>query len=134
MVTREASSGTRFSFESLLGLTRVVKDKLVSDISPNILVVNSNSMVKTLINHNPQALGFISTGSVDKSVKAISFEGKVSSTENIANHQYELSRPFLILYYPEKAKPEAKKFVDYLQSKPAKALIEKYGYIPAENR
>lgn len=74
VVTREASSGTRYSFESLIGLTKVINDRSVSDINPNNLVVNSNSMVKTLVNHNKQAIGFISTGSVDRSVKAVTFE------------------------------------------------------------
>lgn len=77
VVTREASSGTRYSFESLMGLTKTVKDREVSDVAPTALVVNSNSMMKTLVNHNTQAVGFISIGSVDKSVKAIQFEKRI---------------------------------------------------------
>ncbi|MGO2320661.1 MAG: substrate-binding domain-containing protein, partial [Vibrio toranzoniae] len=50
VVTREASSGSRYSFESLLGLTKIINDRLVSDINPKSLVVNSNGMMKTLIN------------------------------------------------------------------------------------
>ncbi len=46
VVTREASSGTRYSFESLMGLTKTVKDREVSDVAPTALVVNSNSMMK----------------------------------------------------------------------------------------
>ncbi|WJG24035.1 phosphate ABC transporter substrate-binding protein [Vibrio furnissii] len=130
VVTREASSGTRYSFESLLGLTKIIKDRLVSDISPNNLVVNSNSMVKTLINHNSQAIGFVSTGSVDKSVKAIQFEGIDATSKTIAEHKYALSRPFLVLHYSEKASKEAKAFLDFLHSERAKALIVEYGYIP----
>lgn len=130
VVTREASSGSRFSFESLLGLTKVIKDRLVSDISPNNLVVNSNSMVKTLVNHNSQAIGFISTGSVDRSIKAIKFEGVEATPETIANHEYQLSRPFLLLHYPEKDKQETKELFKFIQSNKVKKLIEEYGYIP----
>ncbi|PNH99306.1 phosphate ABC transporter substrate-binding protein [Vibrio diazotrophicus] len=130
VVTREASSGSRFSFESLLGLTKVIKDRLVSDISPNNLVVNSNSMVKTLVNHNSQAIGFISTGSVDRSIKAIKFEGVEATAKNIANHEYQLSRPFLLLHYPEKDKQETKELFKFIQSNKVKKLIEEYGYIP----
>ncbi|MDE1243964.1 phosphate ABC transporter substrate-binding protein [Vibrio aestuarianus] len=129
VVTREASSGSRYSFESLLGLTKVINDRLVSDINPNNLVVNSNSMVKTLVNHNPQAIGFISTGSVDKSIKAIKFEGVEATAKNIANHEYQLSRPFLVLYYPQKMTEEVKAFISYLGSDKANALIDEYGYI-----
>ncbi len=131
VVTREASSGSRYSFESLLGLTQVIKDRLVSDISPNNLVVNSNSMVKTLVNHNSQAIGFISTGSIDRSVKAIKFEDIEATANNIASHKYQLSRPFLLLHYPEKDSQEIKEFFNFINSKKVKTLIEEYGYIPA---
>jgi len=93
-------------------------------------VVNSNSMVKTLVNHNSQAIGFISTGSVDRSIKAIKFEGVEATAENIANHEYQLSRPFLLLHYPEKDKQETKELFKFIQSNKVKKLIEEYGYIP----
>lgn len=131
VVTREASSGTRFSFESLVGLTRVINDRLVSDINPNNLVVNSNSMVKTLVNHNPQAIGFVSTGSVDNSVKALTFEGVISNSKNVANGSYQLSRPFLVLHYNSKESKEIQEFLTYLQSDHVRKLILNYGYIPS---
>lgn len=130
VVTREASSGTRYSFESLLGLTRIVHDHLVSDISPNNLVVNSNSMVKTLVNHNPQAIGFISTGSVDLSVKPIKFIGVEANAKNIAEGKYKLSRPFLTIYYKNKLNEAEKSFIKFLSSDEVNRLIVQYGYIP----
>ncbi|MEF1291272.1 phosphate ABC transporter substrate-binding protein [Vibrio sp. M260118] len=130
VVTREASSGSRYSFESLMGLTRVVNERLVSDINPDNLVVNSNSMVKTIVNHNKQAIGFISRGSVDSSIKAIQFEGVEATNKAIASGEYELSRPFLVLYQTEKVGMDSKSFVDYLGSDQAKQLIKEYGYTP----
>ncbi|EGR2427057.1 phosphate ABC transporter substrate-binding protein PstS family protein [Vibrio cholerae] len=129
VVTREASSGTRYSFESLMGLTKTVKDREVSDVAPTALVVNSNSMMKTLVNHNTQAVGFISIGSVDKSVKAIQFEKTDPTSDNIAKHTYQLSRPFLILHYSDKADEQTKEFIAFLKSESAKKLIVEYGYI-----
>lgn len=60
VVTREASSGSRYSF-SLLGLTKIINDRRVSDINPNNLVVNSNSMVKQslIITHTLLALSLL---------------------------------------------------------------------------
>ncbi|MGL5430694.1 MAG: phosphate ABC transporter substrate-binding protein PstS family protein [Vibrio sp.] len=133
LVTREASSGSRYSFESLMGLTKTVNNRQVSDVTPTALVVNSNSMVKTLVNHNTQAIGFISIGSVDKSIKAIQFEKTEPSADNIAKHSYQLSRPFLILHYPEKASEQTKQFIAFLQSEPTKKLIVEYGYIMPSN-
>ncbi|ARC93624.1 phosphate ABC transporter substrate-binding protein [Vibrio coralliilyticus] len=130
VVTREASSGSRYSFESLLGLTKIVNGRQVSDINPDNLVVNSNSMVKTIVNHNKQAIGFISTGSVDSSIKAIQFEGVEASSQTIANRKYELSRPFLVLYKKANLGKDARSFIQYLKGKEAKALISEYGYTP----
>jgi phosphate transport system substrate-binding protein len=131
VVTREASSGSRYSFESLLGLIKVINDRQVTDINPTNLVVNSNSMVKTIVNHNPHAIGFVSDGSVDASVKELAFEGVEATPENIANRKYELARPFLI-FYQQKTLPEGgNEFVDFLHSEQAKKLITQYGYTPA---
>ncbi|GAB2640293.1 phosphate ABC transporter substrate-binding protein [Vibrio panuliri] len=128
VVTREASSGSQYSFESLLGLTKTVNGRMVSDVNPDNLVVNSNSMVKTLVNHNSQAIGFVSLGSVDRSVKAINFEGVEATNKNVIDNRYELARPFLIFYQTNKLDQESQSFVDYLQSKEAKQLINEYGY------
>ncbi|MCZ4293388.1 phosphate ABC transporter substrate-binding protein [Vibrio sinaloensis] len=128
VVTREASSGSRYSFESLMGLTKTINGRMVSDINPDNLVVNSNSMVKTIVNHNKQAIGFISTGSVDSSIKAIQFEGVDPNTNNIASGKYELSRPFLVLYDESRLSESAQEFVHYLAEDEAKNLIDEYGY------
>lgn len=128
VVTREASSGSRYSFESLMGLTKIINDRMVSDINPNNLVVNSNSMVKTIVNHNPHAIGFVSVGSIDRSIKAITFNGVEPTSKNISNHSYELARPFLILYKKESVSDESKDFVKFVTSKQGQNLIEEYGY------
>ncbi|MBW3696111.1 phosphate ABC transporter substrate-binding protein [Vibrio sp. T187] len=128
VVTREASSGSRYSFESLLGLTKIVNNRLVSDINPNNLVVNSNSMVKTIVSHNPHAIGFISVGSVDRSVKAINFEGITPNSKNIANRSYELSRPFLLLHRKDKLDENSESFIKFVTSAEGQSLINEYGY------
>ncbi|GLT18748.1 phosphate ABC transporter substrate-binding protein [Vibrio zhanjiangensis] len=130
VVTREASSGSRYSFESLLGLTKVVNGQQVSSISSNNLVVNSNSMVKTIVSHNKQAIGFISTGSVDNSVKAIKFDGIEASNQTLATNKYGLSRPFLVLYKSSDLDEQAKSFIEYLRGQQARSLILQYGYAP----
>ncbi|EJL6393074.1 phosphate ABC transporter substrate-binding protein [Vibrio navarrensis] len=133
-VTREASSGSRYSFESLLGLTKIIKDRLVSDISTSNLVVNSNSMVKTIVNHNSQAIGFVSLGSVDRSVKAITIDGVEANAKNIATNRYLLSRPFLIVYKSDNLDQSAKEFIRFIKSERGQAIIQEYGYIPAKER
>ncbi|WP_105902017.1 phosphate ABC transporter substrate-binding protein [Vibrio gangliei] len=128
VVTREAASGSRYSFETLLGLTKVVNKQNVSNVSSKNLVVNSNGMMKTLVNHNPQAIGFVSMGSVDKSIKAINLEGVSPTSDNIANGKYKLARPFLLVYKKGNLQEPAQRFLDYVLSKEGQALIESYGY------
>lgn len=132
VVTREQSSGSRASFESLLGLTRIVNDHLVSDINPTNLVVSSNSMVKTIVNYNPQAIGFISDGSVDNTIKELTFEGISATTENISQQKYQLSRPFIVFYKKNNVSETGKAFMAFLKSDRAKELILNYGYTPAK--
>jgi phosphate transport system substrate-binding protein len=128
VVTREQSSGSRASFESLLGLTRIVNGHLISDINPTNLVVSSNSMVKTLINHNIQAIGFVSDGSIDSSVKELTLEGIMATPDTISNQQYRLARPFNIFYKKDKISSGALEFIDFLTSDRAMTLIRQYGY------
>lgn len=132
VVTREASSGSRYSFESLMGLTKTVNGRMVSDINPDNLVVNSNSMVKTIVNHNKQAIGFVSKGSVDSSIKALQFEGIDATGQNIASGKYELSRPFLVLYKEQRVSDSGMSFIRFLSSKDARQLIDEYGYTAIE--
>lgn len=133
VVTREPSSGSRYSFESLLGLTKIVNHRLVSDINPNNLVVNSNSMVKTIVNHNPHAIGFISKGSIDQSVKTINFAGVKPTSQNIAKAHYGLSRPFLLLHKKDSLTKESSQFIEFIKSPRGQALIKEYGYTPVKH-
>jgi phosphate transport system substrate-binding protein len=128
VVTREASSGTRYSFESLLGLTKIVNERLVSDINPTNLVVNSNSMVKTIVNHNSHAIGFVSTGSIDQSIKPLTLEGVEPTSKNIAAGSYKLARPFLLLHKNDDIEDAADDFIRFVTSSQGQRLINEYGY------
>lgn len=134
VVTREVSSGTRYSFESLLGLTTTLNGQVVSDINPTNLVVNSNSMVKTLVNHNRQAIGFVSMGSIDRSIKAIDVAGIHPTTDNVVSRKYPLYRPFLLITRQDDVNENAQKFIDFVLSKQGQTLIEQYGYTPVSSK
>ncbi|MBV1841161.1 phosphate ABC transporter substrate-binding protein [Photobacterium ganghwense] len=130
VVSRENASGSRFSFEDFMGLTQEIGGQTVSDINPQVLVVNTNGTVKSLVSRNKHAIGYVSLGSVDDSVKALSFEGVPPTLANLENGQYKISRPFLMLYKPAKVKKSAKAFVDYLVSAPGQTILEQRGYVP----
>ncbi|MGF1681524.1 phosphate ABC transporter substrate-binding protein [Photobacterium minamisatsumaniensis] len=131
VVSRENASGSRFSFEDYMGLTQQIKDKTVSDINPQVLVVNTNGTVKSLVSRNKHAIGYVSLGSIDDSVKALSFNGVSPTLENLESGKYKISRPFLMLYKEKKLKDSAKEFLDYVMSTSGQNIIEERGYIPA---
>ena len=108
VVSRENASGSRFSFEDFMGLTQQVAGQTVSDINPQVLVVNTNGTVKSLVSRNAHAIGYISLGSVDDSVKALAFEGVKPNLANLESGEYKISRPFLMLYKEKKIADNAK--------------------------
>lgn len=133
VVTREMSSGSRYAFEDQVGLSRVLNDRRVSTISPTALVVSTNSMMKTLISDNQQAIGFISMGSIDASVKPLNFDGVVPNSTNLLNKKYELARPFLIFYHQDLEDKYALEFAKYVTSKEATSIVENQGYTPYQS-
>lgn len=132
VVSRENASGSRFSFEDYMGLTQQVAGQTVSDINPQVLVVNTNGTVKSLVSRNAHAIGYLSLGSVDDSVKALSFEDVQPNLKNLESGDYKISRPFLMLYKEKKISDNAKDFVDFVISTEGQAIIEQRGYIAAQ--
>ncbi|WEM45737.1 phosphate ABC transporter substrate-binding protein (plasmid) [Photobacterium sp. DA100] len=133
VVSRENASGSRFSFEEFIGLTQQIEGQTVSDINPQVLVVNTNGTVKSLVSRNKHAVGYVSLGSVDDSIKALDFEGVSPTLENLESGKYQISRPFLMLYKERKVKKSAKQFVDYVTSQQGQRLIEERGYVSVLN-
>ena len=129
VVSRDNASGSRFSFEDFMGLTQQVAGETVSDINPQVLVVNTNGTVKTLVSNNAQAIGYVSLGSVDDSVKALTFEGVAPTLENLESGKYKISRPFLMLYKEKTISDQAKGFVDFVMSAEGQAILDQRGYL-----
>jgi phosphate transport system substrate-binding protein len=122
VVSREDGSGTREGFESIVGYgpEELIKSALISDGSGNI---------KTTVSNNKNAIGYISLGYVDKSVKSVSIDGVVPSNENVKTHKYAISRPFLFIYKDEKLTEEGQKFIDYILGEDGQKVVEKHGFV-----
>jgi len=129
VVSRENASGSRFSFEDFMGLTQHIEGQRVSDINPQLLVVNTNGMVKSLVSRNIHALGYMSLGSVDDSIKPLSFEGVKPTIENLESGEYLISRPFLMLYKEKNVSKNAQAFLNYVTSNEGQNIIGERGYI-----
>jgi len=120
LVTREEGSGTRGAFEELvMGGER---------ITPAALRQDSNGAVRVMVAGDPEAIGYISLGIVDKRVKPLSIEGVFPSRETVSSGTYGLVRPFLFLV---KGEPQglAKEFIDYVLSPSGQEILEEEGLV-----
>jgi len=122
VITREEGSGTRGAFQEL-----VMKK---SRISREAIVQDSNGTVREIVAHDPNAIGYISLGLVNDSVRSLILDGIKPDRENINSGTYSLVRPFLFLTRGEPGE-KAKAFIDFVLSEDGQDLIEQEGLIPA---
>nr|WP_086937942.1 phosphate ABC transporter substrate-binding protein [Thaumasiovibrio occultus] len=132
VVSRENASGTRYSFEAAMDLLRNVNGETVSGIHEQVLVANANSMVKTLVNHNRQAIGYASLGSVDDSIKALTVNGVAATGDNALSGEYELNRPFLLMYQGGSLDDNEQAFINFVLSAQGQQIVAEFGYLPVD--
>jgi phosphate transport system substrate-binding protein len=128
-ITRDTASGTRGAFEDIMSLKKKIADKTVSAISQRAQVANGNGGLKTMVASNPYAIGYISLGTVDNTVHALAVDGVEASVDNVKSGTYKVARPFLVLYKEGKPSMETQKFLDWMLSDAAQALVGEQGYI-----
>ncbi|MFS1425155.1 phosphate ABC transporter substrate-binding protein [Shewanella sp. 10N.286.48.B5] len=128
VVTRENGSGTRGAFEEIMQLQRKVNGHTVTAITPSAQVGNGNGMIKTIVANNPYAIGYISLGSVDDSLNALSVNGVAATGSNIAAGDYQIARPFIALIN-EDAPATAKSFIEFIMSADGQGIVAEEGYI-----
>ena len=121
MYVREDGSGTRETFDG-----RAI-DK--TPYLPGANTVSSNGAMKTAIAQNPDAIGYVGIGHLDKTVQGVTIDGMVPTQENAASGTYKITR---LLYMNTKGEPTGltAAFIDYIYSEPGAKIIEKSGYIP----
>ena len=129
VVTREDGSGTRGAFVELFG----IEDADGNDaITQSAEISNSTSVVMTTVAGNHDAIGYISLGSLDDTVKALEIDGVAATVENINNGTYKVYRPFNIAT-KEGLSETAQDFVNFIMSEQGQAIVAEEGYISVEN-
>ena len=129
VVTREDGSGTRGAFVELFG----IEDADGNDaITQSAEISNSTSVVMTTVAGNPDAIGYISLGSLDNTVKALGIDGVAATVDNINNGTYKVYRPFNIAT-KEGHSETAQDFVNFIMSEQGQAIVAEEGYISVEN-
>lgn len=125
VVSREEGSGTRDAFVELTG---VMGEDEVDNTVATAEISNSTSVVTQSVAGNVAAIGYISLGSLDDSVKAVQIDGVDATAENVKSGDYALQRPFNIVTNGT-LDELPQDFVDFIMSSDGQAIIEEEGYI-----
>ena len=132
VVSREEGSGTRGAFIELVGLEEEVDGEKEDMTTQEAVVQNSTNGVMQTVSQDAEAIGYISLGSLNDTVKAVKIEGVEATEENIVNGSYKISRPFNLGYKEAELNDLAKDFLKFCLSEDAQALTLEEGYVPLQ--
>ena len=114
VISREDGSGTRGAFIELFGIEEKQGDEKVDMTTEDASITNSTSVMMTTVAGDENAIGYISLGSLNDTVKAVKIDGAEASAENVANDTYKVSRPFNIIT-TDKLSDAAQDFENYIK-------------------
>lgn len=129
VITREDGSGTRSAFIELVGIEQ--KDESgekVDYTTEEAITMNSTSAVMSTVAGDEYAIGYVSLGSLNDTVKALKVDGAKATEENIKAGTYKVARPFNIATKGELSEV-AKDFMDFILSTEGQAVVSESGYI-----
>ena len=128
VIAREAGSGTRDAFIELVGTLIKQNGKKKDNTTKEAITIDGTQGVMSSVAGNEYAIGYISLGSLNGSVKALDIDGFAPTKENIKAAKYPIARPFNIAT-KGKMNDAVKDFVDFILSADGQAIIEGNGYI-----
>ena len=129
VISREDGSGTRGAFIELTGVQQKIDDKKVDMTTEDAQITNNTAVMLTTVAGDAQAIGYVSLGSLDDSVKAVKIEGVEATAENVANGSYKVARPFNIAYKQDTLSELGKDFIAYIMSAEGQAIVNANGYV-----
>lgn len=133
VISREDGSGTRGAFIELTGVEEKNDAGEKMDMTTEAAAIQSSTNgVMTAVANDETAIGYISLGSLNDTVKAVTVGGVEATAENVSNGTYTLARPFNIVTNGEPTDAVAVDFIAYCMSPDGQALATEEGYIGGE--
>lgn len=133
VVSREDGSGTRGAFIELFGVEEKndAGDK-IDNTTDEAIITNSTDVMLTTVAGDEYSIGYVSLGSLNDSVKAVSIDGAEATVDNIKSGDYTIARPFNIA---TKGTPSdvAQDFINFIMSADGQAVISDNKYIPVDD-
>ena len=133
VISREDGSGTRGAFIELTGVEEKNADgKKVDNTTEAAAIQSSTNGVMTAVANDETAIGYISLGSLNDTVKAVTVGGVAASAETVKDGSYVVQRPFvLVTKEGTELSPAAQAFFDYATSADAASVISAAGAVAA---
>lgn len=129
VVSREDGSGTRGAFIEIFGIEKKNDEgKKIDYTTEEAAITNSTAVMLSSVAGDKYAIGYVSLGSLNNSVKALQIDGAEASVENINNGSYKISRPFNIAV-KDNLSAVATDFVNYILSDEGQNVIAANKYI-----
>lgn len=129
ILSREEGSGTRGAFVELFGIEQKNEaGEKVDYTTEEASITKSTSVMMSSVAGNEYAIGYVSLGSLNDTVKALKVDGAEATEENIKAGTYKVCRPFNIATKGD-VSPAAQDFIDFILSAEGQAVISENGYI-----
>ena len=133
VVSREDGSGTRGAFIELFGIeTKNDAGEKVDNTTEDAEITNSTSVMMTTIAGNKGAIGYVSLGSLNDTVKAVDIDSAEASVDAIKAGEYKVARPFNIAVKDDLS-DVASDFITFIMSEDGQKVVEDNGYISQGN-
>ena len=123
VICREEGSGTRDAFQSL-----VMGDATIVETA---ILQSSNGALRTAVSTTPNAIGILSLGYLDQSLKAVAIGGVQPTAENARSGEYPLVRPFNLLTRGEPS-GLAQAWINWVLSPEGQKVVTAEHYLPAK--
>lgn len=124
VITREDGSGTRSAFIELTGVQEEKDGTKTDNTLSSAIVQSSTQAVLTGVAGDSTAIGYISLGSLNDTVKAAKIDGVEPTSETVKDGSYKISRPFNIAT-KDNLSEAAQNFIDYILSKEGQEIVNK---------
>ena len=133
VLSRENGSGTRGAFVEITGvLEKDGSGNSVDKTFDNAIIQNGTNAIITTVSNDKNAIGYISIGSLNDTIKALDVDGVSPTAENVQNGSYQITRPFNITFTDDISEL-AQDFVNYILSSDGQAVVVSSGYTQASN-
>ena len=133
VVSREDGSGTRGAFIELFGIEEKNGDEKVDNTTDEAQITNSTSVMLTTVAGDDYAIGYVSLGALDDSVKTVKIDGAEARADNVKSEDYNVSSLFYIATKEGSESELAKDFISFILSKEGQAVVAENGYISDDN-